>query len=86
MGGVFSITAVPAPDRCIGRCIASAWRRPRLRLARAAALAPGPARPRVRGRLDVEGALAKGISTVEREVDGIAIMEDSGPSADGAET
>lgn len=68
VGGVFSMTTAdpPAVQR-IGRCI-RACLRPLFRLDRAPALAVGPVRPRVRGELLDEGALANGIS-IERDED-----------------
>lgn len=68
VGGVFSITADPLEVHRIGRCIASACLRPLFRLVRAPELAP-PVKPRVRGEFEEVGALAKGISTVDRDVD-----------------
>lgn len=68
VGGVFSITADPPEAQRMGRCMASACLRPLFRLVRAPGLAP-PVKPRVRGEFEEAGALAKGISTVDRDVD-----------------
>lgn len=62
--------------------MANACRKPRFRLARPATLAT-PDKPRVRGILGADGALANGIS-VEREVDGTGRTEESGQSEERA--